>query len=247
MKRDSWGRDLLDLILPAGCVVCGIWVRGGSSLVCPRCRTRLRAPTWPRCVRCHHPRGTGRADEPDCLECRSWPVALTAARYAFSLEAPATDLVHALKYEGWRELAGFIAGAMARVCPEGPARRLVVPVPTTAQRLHQRGYNQAELIAVRLAELRDMPLVRALERRSGGRSQTALTPAERRENVRGVFVPVRGVERTLRGAHVLLVDDVLTTGSTAGEAATTLTEIGAASVTLVAFARALPSSLKRAA
>jgi ComF family protein len=124
---------------------------------------------------------------------------------------------------------------------------LIVPVPTTARRLQQRGYNQAELIAARLADVRHTPLYRALGRRNGGRSQTTLTSAERRENVRGAFTLARRAERRLRGAHVLLVDDVLTTGSTAGEAATTLAAGGATSVTLIAFARALPSSLKRAA
>ncbi len=240
--------------------------------MCVRCRTRLREPAWPRCARCHHPRGTGRSDEPDCLECRPWPVALTAARYAYSLEAPADDLVHALKYEGWRELADFIARAMAKaalphgfrglgakraprpcsegargVCVEASNRRVIVPIPTTARRLRQRGYNQAELIAERLAELSDLPTRLALERRGDGRSQTSLTPAERRENVRGAFTPVGRAERMVRGAHILLVDDVLTTGSTAGEAASTLTEMGAEAVTLIAFARALPSISRRVA
>ena len=272
MKRDSWGSDLLDLLLPSGCVACGTWIRGVSSLVCVGCRTRLREPAWPRCARCHHPRGTGRSIEPDCLECRPWPAVLTAARYAYSLEAPADDLVHALKYEGWRELADFIARAMAKVAlphslagtgakraarpssqgsrgvrAEAPTRRVIVPIPTTARRLQQRGYNQAELIAERLAELSDLPWHGALERRGGGRSQTSLTPAERRENVRGAFSPVGRSEQTVRGAHILLVDDVLTTGSTAGEAASTLTEMGAESVTLIAFARALPSRSRRAA
>ena len=229
--------------------------------MCSRCRTRLREPGWPRCARCHHPRGTGRSDEPDCLECRPWPEALTTARYAYSLEAPADNLVHALKYEGWLEVAEFMARAMARVAiphclvPDGsrgvrveaPARRVIVPIPTTERRLQQRGYNQAELIAERLAELCDLPACRALERPGAGGSQTSLTPAERRENVRGAFSPVGRAERTARGAHVLLVDDVLTTGSTAGEAARTLKAMGAQSVTLIAFARALPSRSRRVA
>ena len=239
--------------------------------MCVRCLTRLREPAWPRCARCHHPRGTGRSDKPDCLECRPWPAALTAARCAYSLEAPADDLVHALKYEGWRELADFIARAMAKVAfphtlagagvgraphppsedfrgvrVEAPTRHVVVPIPTTTRRLQQRGYNQAELIAERLAELSDLRSYRALRRRGGGHSQTSLTRAERRENVRGAFSPVGRAERTVRGAQILLVDDVLTTGSTAGEAASTLTEMGAESVTLIAFARALPSRSERA-
>jgi predicted amidophosphoribosyltransferase len=80
-----------------------------------------------------------------------------------------------------------------------------------------------------------------------GRSQTELTPAERRENVRGVFAPARGEDARLEGADNLLIDDVLTTGATAGEAASALGRMGARSVTLLAFARALPSTPRRPA
>lgn len=251
MSAASAGAGLLDLLLPSGCVACAAWIPGGTSLVCTACRLRLREPPWPRCPRCHHPRGTGRADQPDCLECRPWPSALTAARYAYALEPPADDLVHALKYEGWRELADFMARAVARVVrreigPGGPATR-VVPVPTTATRLRRRGYNQAGLVAARVAELLGVPCREALRRADGARSQTALAPDERRRNVRGAFEPAWPSAAALPGAHVLLVDDVLTTGATAGEAAVTLAAAGAASVTLLAFARALPGAARRAA
>ncbi|HUG36871.1 MAG TPA: phosphoribosyltransferase family protein [Candidatus Limnocylindrales bacterium] len=255
MKLASWGLDLLDLLLPPGCAACKTWQPGGrgAPLVCGRCRSRLRVAPWPRCPRCHFPRGARRVDAPDCLECREWPEALTAARYAYVLEHPADDLVHALKYEGWRELADVMGGALVDLIDSGTvvgvrARDpVVVPVPTTARRLARRGYNQAELLAARLAAGRDCALVHALVRAGEGRSQTALSPTERRENVRGAFAPVRAAEPTVSGADIVLVDDVLTTGATASEAAAALAAMGAASVTLVAFARALPMAPRRPA
>ncbi len=187
-------------------------------------------------------------DAADCLACRTWSPSLSAARYAFVLEPPADDLVHALKYEGWPELADFMGQELARLdLPEtvSSGRSAVVPVPTTSGRLRSRGYNQAELLARRLAEDRHLPMCRAILRTAEGLSQTSLTPAERRENVRGAFSQVDRAVRLIGGAHVVLVDDVLTTGATASEAAATLMGMGAATVTLVAFGRALATRPRR--
>lgn len=250
MKLASWGADLVEILLPAGCAACRTWIPGGRAapLVCARCRSRLRVASWPRCPRCHFPRGARRADTPDCLECRDWSPALVAARFAYVLEPPAADLVHALKYEGWRELAALMGDAVAALGPSagaaGAGRPVVVPVPTTTRRLRERGYNQAELLASRVAEVCRAPLVSALVRRGDRGSQTSLAPSERRENVRGAFALAAGA-LAIRGAHVLLVDDVLTTGATASEAAQALSAADPASVTLLAFARALPTGPKR--
>jgi ComF family protein len=161
--------------------------------------------------------------------------------------------VHALKYEGWPELAGLMGDAVARLVARrqekgarSDAPPVVVPVPTTAKRRRARGYNQAELLAARVATRCDLVLRHALTRKSGRRSQTALTPLERRENVRGAFRPRPDAAGTIRGADVLLVDDVLTTGATASEAALALSGIGAGSVTLLTFARALPDTPAKA-
>lgn len=268
-------RGLVDFVLPTGCVACRSWIPPVDtegeprSIVCEACTTRLARASWPRCPRCHAPRGTGRADAADCLDCRDWPPELTRARYAHVLAPPATDLVHALKYEGWRELADPMGAAMAETAarqveglgparstpteagarstvaeagarPTGPARWIVVPVPTTAERIARRGYNQAGLLADAVARRLRLPVWTVLERRAAPRSQTALSPAERRENVRGAFDARESLARRSAGAHVLLVDDVLTTGATAGEAARTLASLGVGSVSLVTFARALP-------
>jgi ComF family protein len=187
--------------------------------------------------------GTGRRTEPDCLECREWPEALAETRYAFVLRPPADRLVHALKYEGWAELAYEMGRSMARIWqPEGAMGdpSLVVPVPTTPARVRKRGYNQAELLAECFAEARGLTLVKALERAGRGGTQVALHPSERRANVRGVFAARSAQLARLRGARVILIDDVLTTGSTAAAAASELRRAGAKRVVLVAYARALP-------
>lgn len=246
MRPVAWATDLLDLLLPAGCVVCGAWIPGGvaGSLVCGRCRSRLPRAPWPRCPRCHHPLGTGRAEAARCQECREWPDALARARFATLLAPPADALVHALKYEGWAELAAEMGRAMAaelRVRRGTPWRRsLVVPVPTTTARVRARGYNQAELLARSVAAALDLPFVQALARTRGGPTQVALPPSQRRANVRGAFALRDGQSARVAGAHVVLVDDVLTTGSTAGAAASELAHVGASEVTLVVFARAMP-------
>ncbi len=251
MTGRSWASDLTDFLLPTGCVVCRDWIpwRDADRIVCARCSTRLRAPSWPRCPRCHAPRGTGREEAEDCLECRAWPSALTAARYAYRLEGPAADLVHALKYEGWREAADFMSRSMTRLLSDRGASEasevrsepgIVVPVPTTGRRERARGYNQARLLANGFATSTGLRLRSILLRAGSEGSQTSLSLDERRENVRGVFSLSENDRAVLPGTRVILVDDVLTTGATACEAAQVLASGGAASVLLLTFARALP-------
>lgn len=165
---------------------------------------------------------------------------LTGARHAYLLEAPADTLVHALKYEGWPELAREMGTAMARRVERLAGGTLVVPVPTTERRRRRRGYNQAELLARQVAGELDRPVVDALARRRGGRTQVALHPLQRRANVQGAFAAQPGAAPKLEGRPVLLVDDVLTTGATAAAAALALAQAGASAVTLVTYARALP-------
>lgn len=122
--------------------------------------------------------------------------------------------------------------------PDAP--RVVVPVPTTKARRRARGYNQAGLLARAFAGARALPVVGALRRVAGGRTQVALHPEQRRRNVAGAFRTVEALRMRVRGVYVVLVDDVLTTGATASAAAGALEHAGAAGVTLVTYARALP-------
>lgn len=238
MER-GWS-DLLDFVLPRGCVVCRRWMPGPDDrFVCAGCRSRYRRPPWPRCARCHHPSGTGRPEGTRCLECADWPEALAAARYAYELRGPASRAVHALKYDGWGGLAREMGVAMAAATSDLERPDVVTYVPTTDRRRRERGYDQAERLAREVARVVGRPSVRLLERRGRAASQVRLDPLERRGNVREAFAPARTAREPVP-QRVLLVDDVLTTGATAGAAALALTGSGVGVVALVTFGRALP-------
>ncbi len=233
---------LLDLVFAPRCLGCGGAAGVGGTLVCGRCLSRLTAPPPPLCGRCGFPRlRTGRAPGPTCQECHDWPAGLRAARSACLLRDPAAALVHQLKYRGWRRLGNVMAGRMARVALPDDVRseaRLVVPVPTTALRIRERGYNQAEVLARALAEQTGRTVICALVRGNGQSSQTTLQPAARLANVAGAFGPAGGTRADIAGEHVLLVDDVLTTGATVIACTETLVAAGVRCVSVLTFARA---------
>jgi ComF family protein len=194
-------------------------------------------------------RRAGRFPAVRCRACAEWPASLRAVRSAFVMGDGVRPLLHALKYRGWEAAAGPMAARMAAlpwpqdVEEEAP---LAVPVPTTRTRMRERGYNQAALLARELAARTGRafdPEMLVRTRESG--SQTALHPGERRANVAGAFaVPAAGAAG-LGGRHVLLVDDVWTTGATALACAAALTAAGARVVSVATFARVFPELERR--
>ena len=153
-------------------------------------------------------------------------------------------MVHALKYGGWRELADEMAASMA-LQKLGPAIEAeiaaVVPVPLSRARLRERSFNQAELLAASLAERRGWPLLAEVlvRARHTGR-QARLAPDARRSNVAGAFRVVAEKAEIIADAHLLLVDDVLTTGATVNDCVRALCRAGARAVSVVTYARARP-------
>lgn len=235
-------RGLATLVFAPRCLGCAGSTADPSALVCGRCRSRLQPPPSPLCPRCGFPRlRTGRSPGPACQECAAWPTGVRSARSAALLREPADALVHQLKYRGWRRLAGFMAERMAAVPLPADVRaetRVVVPVPTTAVRLRERGYNQAAELGNALAARTDRTTICALRRGASGRSQTTLQPAARLANVAGAFSLEPGSEREIAGEHLLLVDDVLTTGATITACTEALVAAGARCVSVLTFARA---------
>ena len=154
----------------------------------------------------------------------------------------AAAIVHALKYNGWHAVGGDIAERLTRLTwPRDVVdeRSMIVPVPLASSRLRERGYNQSERIAVGLADRWKIPLVTDVVLRGRAtETQTRLTPGERVRNVAGAFhtAPMAGAR--LRGAHVIIVDDVVTTGATLNACALALYHSGARIISYVTFGRA---------
>jgi ComF family protein len=118
-------------------------------------------------------------------------------------------------------------------------RSALVPVPLSSTRRRERGYNQAEQLASALsAEWRIPVWADVLERNRDTRSQVRLTPSERASNVAGAFVAPARVRTRLWGAHIVLVDDVITTAATINECAQALVDGGARIISCVTFGRA---------
>jgi ComF family protein len=231
--------EVVELILPVTCVCCGSFLRSAPGIVCGPCWTRLPALPAPRCDRCGHPTW-GRP----CRWCSVLPAYVRAAR-SVCWERPETSaqsLVHALKYGGWPRVGDAMADRMARLdWPEDvrAERAALIPVPLAASRLRERGYNQSEVLADALARRWQVPVWRdVVHRQRATRTQTRLTPADRLRNVSGAFRADSSTRKRLRGAHVVLVDDVVTTASTLNACAAALCEGGARIISYVTFARA---------
>jgi ComF family protein len=150
--------------------------------------------------------------------------------------------VHELKYGGWHALAEPMAGRMARLTwPDDVVRErtALVAVPLAGTRERERGFNQSARLAHALAHHWDMPVWDdVLVRARVTETQTRLTPEARRRNVSGAFRAIAATRARLRGAHLVLVDDVVTTGATLAECASALLDGGARIVSFVTFGRA---------
>jgi ComF family protein len=180
-----------------------------------------------------------------CGRCREQPPAFFMARAALVYDQSLVDVIHCFKYKGKLQLAAplglLLRQAFVRYWADARVEAML-PVPLHGSRLRVRGFNQSELLVREwkngLAGAPVPPMVAgALRRVRATASQAGLGRREREANIRGAFA-VRRAE-TIAGRHLLLVDDVVTTGATAAEAARVLLESGAARVDVLALARVI--------
>lgn len=170
-----------------------------------------------------------------CRECRLKPSPVTQMRAPLRYQEPISQVIHKYKYEGYFALGGPLAELMIAGWPDwNQPPDLILPIPLHPRRRRRRGYNQSELLARPLSRALDIELdTTALRRTRHTAPQVGLGPEERHDNVREAF----SAEFKVGGRHVLLVDDVLTTGATMKSAAEALLAAGAASVSAYCLAR----------
>jgi ComF family protein len=221
-----FSRFLANPNLPSLCAVCHAW---GPQRVCGDCLARF-ATRVPRCRRCalEVPPGTA-----DCGACLSEPPPFAASVAALDYSHPWDGLIARFKFNAALDLAPVLSACLVAAVRRSdvPHPSLLLPVPLSVQRLRERGYNQAWELARRIGRSLHCPAdARLLLRVKDSPHQLVFPREQRAANVRGVFAvePMRRSE--LRGRSVALVDDVMTTGATAAEAARVLLQAGAASV-----------------
>lgn len=217
-------------LLPQDCHVCG--QDSGDRLVCAACESGMPRLAGPLCPVCALPAAEGAT----CGACQKSPPHYDATLAPFSYAFPAAHLIQGLKYRHRLPLAGWLANEIAlRIA--SPKVDCILPLPLSAQRMQERGFNQAQEIARPLAQRFGLPLMpAACFRVLDGAPQASLPWKARQANVRHAFE----CRIDLTGKTVAVVDDVMTTGATLNEVARTLKLHGAQRVENWVAARTLP-------
>jgi ComF family protein len=220
------GGDLvIETVYPRRCAGCG---RRGQW-VCAECDSQLRRFIPPWCERCGAPSSLVRC------RCADLPQTLSVVRSAALDERWLGHAIRSFKYAGETARAGHLGEMLPPLLADLPPFDGLVPVPLHRLRQRKRGYNQAELLAKVAGRANGHQVVEALVRFRATAQQVGLNAEARRANVREAFAVREGVE--ISGGRFVLIDDVLTTGSTLGQCAETLVAAGAAWVGAVTLAR----------
>jgi ComF family protein len=234
-------KGLIDLIFPPLCAFCGTpLTEDDGAEICPGCLRNIRFISPPICPTCGLPFPMEMGEDHLCGQClgRQWHFG--SARALGLYEGAIREAIHDLKYKGKSFLAKPLVGLLDRGYPfiDYGSYDLLVPVPLHPKRLRERGFNQALILG------------KAIGRREGvycegfllkkirwSPPQINLSPKERQKNVKGSFAVVD--PGRIRGKRVLLIDDVMTTGSTVNECAGELLKAGAEEVDVFTLARAV--------
>jgi len=231
----------IDQLFPPLCHVCRTYIPSAGKLhICHGCRELIQKITAPLCVVCGVP-FAGAGKDHVCGECMTSSPLFDAARAALVYEGSGRDLIHAFKYRNKTHLRRPLALLALESLSEFIRTRqpdLIMPVPLHRKKLSSRGYNQSVLLGEIFSQQLKVPMERCnLQRIRWTEPQVNLAASDRRANVKGAFTVRESV--LVRDRRILLVDDVLTTGSTVEECGRVLKAAGAADVTVVTVARAL--------
>jgi ComF family protein len=229
----------VSLLYPPVCAICGESIRAGEYL-CNECDAKGVRIVAPFCQKCSEPFEGSITGAFTCANCAHRTIYFDAAVAAYRGRGVVRQIIHEFKYARQIHLRHLVArwlGAALndeRLC--GRPFDVIVPVPLHPTRQRERGFNQASLIAELLSAQSSIPAKPVLERIRYTTTQTALDRSERMENLHNAFRLRKNAH--VRALRVLLVDDVLTTGSTLNECARVLKRAGAFSVHAATAARA---------
>ena len=230
------GRGVLDALYPLECVGCG----GSGRVICDACADDLPELVPPFCRICATP-----GDFARCQRCAEGVRQFDGIRAPFHYAGAVRQAILALKYGGIRAAAPQLGDLLAGYLDDNPLPGdVLTAVPMHSRRRRERGYNQAELLAVRVARVGNLHYDAGLLRRTRQvEPQAGIDSADQRAvNVAGSVAVSAG--KDLNDAAIILVDDVATTGSTLESCATALKQAGAASVWCLTLAVAGGQSLR---
>ncbi|MDT0507882.1 ComF family protein [Novosphingobium sp. MMS21-SN21R] len=236
---------VIDFVFPPRCPLCGVPVAEHGGM-CLDCWGKLAVPSGVCCSLCQRPLGEGRdaAAKLICAPCMTDPPRHAGIAAATLYNETSRALVLALKHGRRVGLAPMMARMITARLPVLDGPWLVVPVPLHRWRILKRGFNQSALLAKAIARSTDQRLVvDGLVRRKATPSLGGLNRKARARMLSGAIVPHPARSGTLRGANVLLVDDVMTSGATTNACIVALRKAGAASVRIACFARVLDEAL----
>ena len=229
----------VSLLYPPVCTICGANVRA-SEYLCDQCEAKTARVIAPFCQKCSEPFEGAITDAFTCANCAHRTIHFDAAVAAYRSRGIVRQIIHTFKYGRQIYLRHLVARWLyAALDDERLSNRrfdIIIPVPLHPTRQRERGFNQASLLAELLSAEISIQSKPALERIRYTTTQTSLDRAERMENLHKAFRLRKNAD--VRRLRVLLIDDVLTTGSTLSECARVLKRAGAISVHAVTAARA---------
>ena len=223
----NWLGAALDVVLPRSCPVCGKALGGDEPWLCRRCLNEL--------PRTHLDQVAFNPMEQ--LFAGKVPIERATGYFYYEKGSPYASILHDIKYRHVPRMGQWLAARALREMPAfGAGITAVVPVPLHADKLARRGYNQSQYIARGVAQATGAAVVEAVKAVRSHATQTHKGALERWQNIQGAYALAPGMERRLAGQHVLLVDDVVTTGSTLEACAAALHAVPDITVSLFTLA-----------
>lgn len=222
----SFLSPFLNLLYPLICPGCGREFEESENLLCFACYQKLFTSSLAVCPKCGRPVPYFKK----CEECQP-KLGLTRIRALGLYQEPFKGIIEEFKYKGKVKLGGILGDALSLLLSYDPVLKgsdFLVPIPLHPAKMRERGYNQSEILAQRVAERTKISLAYCLKRQKNTKSQVKLSFEKRFNNLAGAFACQSGYE--IKEKKIILIDDVTTSGATLSAAAKVLKENGAKEV-----------------